>query len=127
ISTTTTSLVLRPRELLSPNGREVVAELGIQITDSDLGVNEVAIDEQSYVAVCSAGSPPTCMEMTLNWSSQRTLIDDKSDDKSKHPDLHSKRGELYLGFLPGDLVSISVPPGAREQDLQLSGIYAWPR
>ena len=37
------------------------------------------------------------------------------------------RGELYLGFLPGDLVSVSAPDGAREVDLALSGIYAWPK
>lgn len=127
VSTNTTSLVLRPRELLSANGREVVAELAMQVTDSDLGLNEVSIDEQNYVVVCSTGAPPTCMQMTLTWSSQRMLIDDKLDDAKKHPDLYSKRGELYVGFLPGDLVSISAPQGAREQDLALSGIYSWPR
>jgi hypothetical protein len=127
VSTSTTSLVLRARELLSPVGREVVAELAMEITDSDLGVNEVALDEHKYVTVCSAGSPPVCVETTIGWSSQRTLIDDKGDDPKKHPDLYSRRGELYLSFLPGDLLSISAPEGAREQDQQLSGIYAWPK
>jgi hypothetical protein len=127
VTSDTTSLVLRARELLSAPGREVVAELALRVNDSDLGVNEIATDEQKYVVVCSAGSPPVCMEMIVGWSSQRTLIDAKGDDPKKHPDLHSKHGELYLSFLPGDLVSISVPEGTREQDLQLSGIYVWPR
>ncbi|MFO7562246.1 MAG: hypothetical protein R6X02_06355 [Enhygromyxa sp.] len=127
VSSTTTSLVLRARDLLSAPGREVVAELALRITDTDLGLNEVSIDEQKYVVVCSTGSPPACMEMTLTWASERTLIDDKGVDEKQHPDLYSKRGELYLGFLPGDRVSISAPQGAREEDLQLSGIYAWPK
>ncbi|HVI02799.1 MAG TPA: hypothetical protein VM869_29070 [Enhygromyxa sp.] len=125
VSSTTTSLVLRARELLSPAGREVVAELAMQTTDSDLGINEVALDEQKYVVVCSTGAPPVCVEATIGWSSERTLIDDKTDDPKKHPDLYNKRGELYVSFLPGDLVSISVPEGAREEDRKLSGIFAW--
>jgi hypothetical protein len=105
-----------------------VAELAMQITDSDLGVNEVSIDEQKYVVVCSTGSPPACIQTTLSWSSQRTLIDDKGvDKKKKNPNLYSTRGELYLAFLPGDLLSISVPQGGRDEDRQLSGIYAWPK
>jgi hypothetical protein len=127
VTSDTTSLVLRARDLLSAPGREVIAELGLQVNDSDLGVNEVAIDEQKYVVVCSASSSPMCMEMTTRWSSQRTLIDEKGDDPKKHPDLYDKHGELYLSFLPGDLLSISVPAGAREQDLQLSGIWSWPK
>ena len=66
-----------------------------------------------------------CVEATIGWSSERTLIDDKTDDPKKHPDLYNKRGELYVSFLPGDLVSISVPEGAREEDRKLSGIFAW--
>lgn len=126
ISTTTTGLTLRARDLLSSPGREVVAELAMQITDSDLGLNEVSIDEQKTLVVCSAGSPPVCSTLLLNWSSQRTLIDGKGVDKKKHPGLYNKRGELYVSFLPGDVISISAPPGSREQELQLTGIHAWP-
>ena len=125
VATATTSLVLRARELLSAAGREVVAELAMETTDSDLGVNEVALDEQKYLVVCSTGAPPTCMELMVGWSSQRTLIERTGDDPKKHPDLYNKRGELYVSFLPGDLVSISVPEGAREEDRKLSGIHAW--
>lgn len=126
ISTTTTSLVLRARELLSPVGREVIAELAMQTRDADLGVNEVALDQQNYVVVCSTGAPPTCMQVMLGWSSQRTLIERKGDDPSKHPNLYNKRGEIYISVLPGDRVSISAPEGAREEDRKLAGIYAWP-
>ncbi len=126
ISTKTISLVLRARDLLSPVGREVVAELAMVVYDADMGVNEVSFDESKYVVVCSAGSPPTCMRMTLGWSTQRTLIDDEVDNDPKdHPNLSSKRGEMYLGFLPGDRVSVSAPEGTREQDRALCGIYAW--
>lgn len=125
VASSTTSLVLRARELLSPAGREVVAELAMETTDSDLALNEVALDEQAYVVVCSTGSPPTCVELMVGWSSQRTLIERKGDDPKKHPNLYNKRGELYFSFLPGDRLSVSVPEGAAEKDRQLSGIYAW--
>lgn len=128
VSVTTTSLVLRPAELLSCPGREVVVELAMQTTDSDLGVNEVSIDDQNYLVVCSTGSPPACMRMTSTWASQRTLIDpDLENDPNDHPDLRAEQGELYLGFLPGDLLSISTPASARAADRKLHGIYAWPR
>jgi hypothetical protein len=127
ISVTTTSLVLRARELLSAAlGREVVAEIAVQITDSDLDVNEISLDEQKLVVVCSTGSPPTCMRVPTSWSSRRTLIDDKTDDPKRHPKLRSERGVVYLAFLPGDRVSISTPADARAADRELSGIYVWP-
>jgi hypothetical protein len=128
ISAETTSLVLRARELLSAPGREVVAELAMRMTDSDTGINEVSVDESKYAVVCSTGSPPQCLRLALGWSSKRTLIDDSVDNDPKdHPDLASERGELYLAFLPGDLVSISAPAEARATDLSLRGLYRWAR
>lgn len=121
------SLTLRPRELLSAVGRELIADVEVRSTDSDLGVNEVSIDDSKLVVVCSTGSPPVCVRATTHWMSERTLIDPKGDDPKKHPDLRAARGELYLSILPGDLVSISTPPDARPADRQLSGIYAWPK
>jgi hypothetical protein len=126
VSVTTKAMTLRARELLSVVGREVVAEITVEVTDSDLGVNEVSIDTTKRVVVCSAGSPPVCVEMTLDWSSARTLIDE-NDDRKKHPDLKSERGELYFTALPGDLISISTPADARATDRELQGIYAWPQ
>jgi hypothetical protein len=121
------SLSLRPRDVLSAPGREAVAEYSVRMTDSDLGVNEVSIDDTEQVAVCSVGSPPVCLRTTTRWSSERTLIDRKGDDPSKHPGLHSDKGELYIAFLPGDLVSISTPAETRADDRKLAGIYAWPK
>lgn len=126
VSVTTKALTLRARDLLSVVGREVVADITVEITDSDLGVNEVSIDKTKRLVVCSTGSPPMCMELSVDWSSQRTLIDD-SDDPKKHADLRSERGELFLALLPGDLVSISTPADARVTDRELAGIYAWPK
>ncbi|PRP96534.1 hypothetical protein ENSA5_36100 [Enhygromyxa salina] len=127
VSVTTQSLTLRPKDLLSAVGREVVAEISVETTDSDLGVNEVSIDDTKRAIVCSAGSPPVCMRVTTDWSSQRTLIDpDVDNDPNKHPDLGGERGEVYIAFLPGDLVSISTPAEARAEDRELAGIYAWP-
>ncbi len=127
VSANTSALVLRARELLSPPGRELVAELAMEMTDADMGINEVAVDNTRYVVVCAVGSPPACMRLTTSWSAQRTLIDDKADNDPKaHPNLYDKRGELYIGFLPGDLVSVSAPAESRPQDLALRGIYAWP-
>lgn len=120
------SLTLRPRDVLSATGREALVEYGVRTTDSDLGLNEVAIDETDQVVVCTVGAPPSCLRTTTRWSSERTLIDSKGDDPKKHPDLHSARGELYIALLPGDLVSISAPSDAREADRALTGIYAWP-
>src|SRR5690606_29792587 len=108
-------------------GREVLAEITIGITDSDLGVNEVSIDTTKQLIVCSTGSPPVCMELAVDWSSERTLIDESDDDPKQHPDLGAARGELYLALLPGDLVSISTPADARATDRELAGIYAWPK
>ncbi|KIG16773.1 hypothetical protein DB30_04117 [Enhygromyxa salina] len=126
VSVTTRAMTLRARELLSLVGREVVAEITVEVTDSDLGVNEVSIDTTKRAVVCSTGAPPVCMAMTVDWSSERTLIVDGDDDRD-HPDLHADRGELYLSLLPGDLVSISTPATARATDRELSGIYAWPK
>jgi hypothetical protein len=121
------SMTLRPRELLSAVGRELIVDVEVRATDSDLGVNEVSIDDSKLVVVCSTGSPPVCVRATTDWSSERTLIEPKGDDRKKHPDLRAARGELYLSILPGDLVSISTPPDARPGDRQLAGIYAWPK
>lgn len=121
------SLTLRPRELLSAVGRELIVDIEVRATDSDLGVNEVSIDDSKLVVVCSTGSPPVCVRATSDWSSERTLIDPKGDDPKKHPDLRAARGEVYLSILPGDLVSVSTPPDARPDDRQLAGIYAWPK
>jgi hypothetical protein len=121
------SMTLRPRELFSAIGRELIAEVELRATDSDLGVNEVSIDDSKLVVVCSTGSPPVCVRATTAWSSERTLIEPKGDDPKKHPNLTAARGELYLSILPGDLVSISTPPDTRPTDRQLAGIYAWPK
>jgi hypothetical protein len=121
------SMTLRPRDLLSAVGRELIADVEVRTTDSDLGINEVSVDDTKLVVVCSTGSPPTCLRMTTNWSSERTLIDAKGDDPKKHPDLRAARGEVYLSILPGDLVSISSPADARPADRELMGIYAWPK
>lgn len=121
------SMTLRPRELLSAVGRELIADVEVRATDSDLGVNEVSIDDTELLVVCSTGSPPVCVRTITNWSSERTLIEPKGDDRKKHPDLRAARGEVYLSILPGDLVSISNPPDARPTDRQLAGIYAWPK
>jgi hypothetical protein len=120
-------MTLRPRELLSAVGRELIADVDVRTTDSDLSVNEVAIDETKLAVVCSTGSPPVCLRLTTSWSSERTLIEPKGDDPKKHPNLTAARGELYLSIVPGDLVSISTPPDARPTDRQLAGIYAWPK
>lgn len=122
----TKSLSLRPREMLSPVGREVVVESVVELADSDLGVNEISIDKTQRTLVCATGSPPTCVSLTTSWSSERTLIDDE-DDAKKHPNLRSERGEVYIAILPGDLVSISASPDARAADRELAGIYAWPK
>jgi hypothetical protein len=127
VSVTTKSLTLRARDLLSVVGREVMAEITIGITDSDMGVNEVSFDTTKHLIVCSTGSPPVCMQLSVDWSSERTLIDDSDDDPKQHPDLGAARGELYLALLPGDLVSISTPADARATDRELAGIYAWPK
>jgi|GEM_PF-2658093 len=126
IDVSTSSLVLRPRELLAAVGREVVAEIAMKITDSDLALNEVATDTQKYIVVCATGSPPTCMRMISTYASQRTVIDDEGSNPKPHPNLRSERGELYLAFLPGDRLSISTPAAAPAADRELSGIYAWP-
>jgi hypothetical protein len=121
------SMTLRPRELLSAVGRELIADVEVRATDTDLGVNEVSIDDAKHVVVCSTGSPPVCVRATTDWSSERTLIEPKGVDRKQHPDLRSARGEVYLSILPDDLVSISTPPDARVGDRQLAGIYAWPK
>jgi hypothetical protein len=120
-------MTLRPRELFSAIGRELIAEVEVRATDSDLGVNEVSIADSKLVVVCSTGSPPVCVRATTTWSSERTLIDPKGDSPKQHPNLSATRGELYLSILPGDLVSISAPPDARPSDRALAGIYAWPK
>jgi hypothetical protein len=121
------SMTLRPRELFSSIGRELIVDVDVRATDSDLGVNEVAIDDSKLLVVCSTGSPPVCGRAMTSWSSERTLIEPKGDDPKKHPDLGATRGELYLSILPGDLVSISAPADARPADRELAGIYAWPK
>ncbi|MCA9697004.1 MAG: hypothetical protein KC431_05730, partial [Myxococcales bacterium] len=126
VTVQTRSLVMRARELVAAPGREVVAELTVAVTDTDASVNEVAIDETSKVAVCSTGSPPTCILATLEWSSDRTLIDDKGDDPAKHPDLKSSHGQLFVAFLPEGRVSVSAPADSRPEERELVGIYAWP-
>ena len=126
ISVDTTSLVLRARDLISAPGREVVAELAMQIYDADMGVNEASTDESKVTVVCTTGSPPQCLRLTTSWSSARALIDEDVDNDPKdHPTLGSERGETYLAFLPGDLVSISAPPDSRESYLSLRGLYHW--
>lgn len=119
------SLTLRPRDVLSANGHEVVVEYSMRTTDSDFGRNEVAIDETQQVVVCTTGAPPSCLHMTTRWSSERKPIDGEGVDPNKHPDLPSAHGEVYIALLPGDLVSISTPADAREADRALAGIYAW--
>ena len=121
------SMSLRPRELVSAVGREVIAEVDVYTTDSDLGINEVSIDETRLAVVCSTGSPPVCVRVITNWSSERTLISREGDDPKKHPDLRAAKGEVYLAILPGDLVSVSAPADARAEDRELAGIYAWPK
>jgi hypothetical protein len=121
------SMTLRPRDLVSAVGRELIAEVEVRTTDTDLGVNEVATDETQLAVVCSTGSPPVCLRTITKWSSERKLIEPKGDDPKKHPDLRSARGEIYLAVLPGDLVSISAPADARPVDRELAGIYAWPK
>ena len=124
---TNKSTTLRGRQLVSAKGREVVADITIDITDSDLGVNEVSLDSSETLVVCSVGkAEPICVRANTAWSSERTLIDDTDDDPKKHPDLKSESGELSLSFLPGDLVSLSTTSEGHAEDRALSGIYAWP-
>ena len=117
---------LQPRDMLSPAGREVVAEIRTKTTDSDLGRNEVAIDENKLLVLCSVGDPPTCILTNLTWSTNRTLIEPKKADEAEHPNLGSESGETYVAILPDDRVSISTPADAREGDRALAGIYHWP-
>ena len=45
-------------------GREVMSEMRVRVTDSDLGANEVSVDETKRVVVCTTGAPPTCVAPT---------------------------------------------------------------
>jgi hypothetical protein len=121
------SMTLRPRELFSAIGRELVTDVEVRTTDMDLGVNEVAIDTTNLLVVCTTGSPPVCGRAMTSWSSERELINPEGDDPKKHPDLGATRGELYLSILPGDLLSVSAPTDGRPTDRELAGIYAWPK
>ena len=120
-------LKLSARDMLSPTGREIRGEVRVRVSDSDLGENEISIDETKRAVVCATGSPPTCVALSVDWSSERTLIDPKGDDPKKHPSLGRERGEVYVAILPEDRVSISAPADAREVDRELAGIYAWPK
>lgn len=122
-----TDLDLRARDVLDARpGREVLADIGVEIVASDVAANEVETDETERTLICSSGEPPTCVIVTREWSSRRTLIKRKGDDPAKHPDLYEREGSVTLSVLPGDRLSVSTPAESRAEDRELAGIYAWP-
>lgn len=122
-----TNLDLRAREVLDARaGREVLADVGIETVASDVAANEVETDETKRALICSGGEPPTCVVVTRQWSSRRTLIKRKGDDPAKHPDLYEREGSVTISVLPGDRLSVSTPAEARAEDRELAGMYAWP-